>query len=127
MSDEVLILRVRYPRIKGVWRDIAILGNQTLADFNSAILDAFEWNDEGELFRFVIGDAEVEYASTDDTRSPHNTVLNDLNLTEEDPILYIYGDEQNQFSIRLIDTDEMESGGVYPDVIDEDGDPPPQY
>lgn len=131
MSDNLYILRVRLRWAKGVWREIAIRGDQTLQDLHYSILEAFEWSND-DIYGFFmtndIADLDAQYKpNSGDQRDSKFTRLDDLNLDEEQTFLYIFGEgERNQFPIRVMMIDEADPYEVYPDVVDENGESPEQ-
>ncbi|HLA44847.1 MAG TPA: hypothetical protein VJZ27_15490 [Aggregatilineales bacterium] len=131
MSDNLYIMRVRLSWAKRVWREIAIRGDQTLADLHRGILDAFEWRDDDTYSFYMtdeIGDQRGLFSpDADDMHNPESARLDDFDLYEEQTFIYIYGvGERNQFPIKVMMIDEPDSFSDYPDVVDEHGDSPEQ-
>ena len=132
MADSLYILRVRLAWAKGVWREIAIRGNQTLDDLHRGIMDAFEWSDEDSYCFFMSNDPndlESAYSLDADlpSRSTTATRLVDFDLEESQAFVYVFGaGERNQFSIKVMFVDEPDPGLQYPDIVDEKGESPDQ-
>lgn len=132
MSNNLYVLRVRLSWARGVWREIAIRGEHTLADLHHAILDAFEWGDD-DIYAFYmsgdVSDISSMYASdNEEDRMPTKVRLDSLNLDEEATFLYLFAEgERNQFPIKVMMIDEPDHGATYPDVVDENGESPEQY
>jgi hypothetical protein len=132
MSDNMYILRVRLSWAKGVWREIAMLGNHTLDELHHAILDAFEWtNDDTYCFNLGndITDSRKLYTPDNDIGSRDSKIicLADLNLKEEQTFWYIFADgDRNQFPIKVMIIDDPDKRLTYPDVVDENGESPDQ-
>lgn len=128
MSDNLYILRVRLSWAKGVWREIAILGEQTLADLHRAILEAFEWSQDDTYYFYLSDDIEDKDALI--SPPDHNLqeiLLEELELEEEQVFIYIFGEgERNQFLIKVMSIEDPEPGEEYPDVVDEKGESPDQ-
>ncbi len=130
MSENVYILRVRLSWAKGVWREIAILGSQTLTELHRAILEAFEWTDE-DAYCFYLGDDIRDKATllspALDDRNPEQIKIDEIDLEEELVFIYVYGEgERNQFIIKVMSIEDPEAGTTYPDVVDEKGESPDQ-
>lgn len=133
MSMNMYVLRVRLAWAKGVWREIALLGDHTLADLHSCILEAFEWADEEEPYTFYmtnnLRDTKATYSvnSEDESRHPQNKSLDDFELEEGQQFLYLFGEgEKNQFPIKVMIVDDPDPRMEYPDIVDEDGESPAQ-
>ena len=131
MIDQVYVLRVKLSWAKGVWREIAVLGSHTLADLHLAILDAFEWVDNDEPYRFYMSndpdDMTALYASNDDWHNPNDNALRDFDLEEEQCFIYAFGEtERHRFSLKVMIVDKPEKGATYPDIVDENGESPEQ-
>jgi hypothetical protein len=130
MSDNLYILRVRLRWAKGVWREIAIRGDQNLEELHYSILDAFEWSNDDTYGFFMtndLADFDAYYKPGEEPRNSKTACLDDFRLEEEDTFLYIFGEgERNQFSIRVMMLDEPDPHEVYPDVVDEHGESPEQ-
>jgi hypothetical protein len=129
-SRYLYILRVRLSWAKGVWREIAIRGDQTLHDLHRGILEAFEWSQDDAYSFYLnndIKDARYVCMPGHEKRDTHSTRLDTLHLDEEQEILYVFGDgERNQFPIRVMSIEVPEHGATYPDVVDERGESPEQ-
>ncbi|NJL94778.1 MAG: plasmid pRiA4b ORF-3 family protein, partial [Anaerolineae bacterium] len=127
-SENLYVLRVRLSWAKGVWRDVAIRGDQTLYELHRGVLDAFEWVDHEEPnFRYYLSDAvgdEANLYETNGARDPYDVALDALNLEEDQVFLYVFGaGDRNQFKVRVASIEDPEPGLSYPDVIDETGIP----
>lgn len=130
MAENVYILRVRLSWAKGVWREIAILGKQTLTELHRAILEAFEWTDNDD-YSFYLGDdirdKGMLLSPALEDRNPEHITIDDLELEEDLIFIYVFGEgERNQFIIKVMTIEDPESGTTYPDVVDEKGESPDQ-
>lgn len=129
MSRNLYILRIKLRWAKGVWREIAIRGDQTLHELNKALLDAFEWTDE-DAYRFTLSDDPADLSAIYAPGSPQDseqTRMDDLRLDEEQEFFYVFSEgERNLFTLRVMSIDEPEEGIIYPDVVDERGESPEQ-
>lgn len=128
MSNNAYILRVRLSWAKGVWREIAILGDHTLADLHRAILDAYEWSHD-DTYCFCLSDNLADKGAfiAPPDHDPGGILLEDLNLEEDQVFIYIFGEgERNRFIIKVMSIEDEESGTDYPDVVDEKGESPDQ-
>lgn len=130
MSTDLYVLRIRLSWAKGVWREIAIRGDQTLDDLHRGILEAFEWIDE-DTYRFYlsgrIGDLNSLYEPERPDQDSREIQLGELDLEEEQEFIYVFSDgDRNVFHIRVMSIDRPEPGVVYPDVVDERGESPEQ-
>jgi hypothetical protein len=133
MSENAYVLRVRLVWAKGVWREIALRGDQTLHTLHLAILDAFEWQEDDESYAFSLDQDFVSAAKlyTPEMDAPdHQTALvtlDDLKLDEGDSFVYRFGDsERNHFPIKVMMLDDIDSTASYPDIVDENGESPDQ-
>lgn len=131
-SNNMYVLRVRLSWAKGVWREIAILGDSTLDELHQAILEAFEWSDE-DVYAFYmtnnIRDMKAIYQPDSDnlTRDSKSARLDDFRLEEGDSFLYVFAEgERNQFPIKVMILDDPDPRSTYPDVVDENGESPAQ-
>lgn len=131
-SNNMYVLRVRLSWAKGVWREIALLGDSTLADLHRYILDAFEWSEDDvyRYYRTLDISSDRDLYSPDHDQEAHQThfvSLDDLGLDEGDSFMYIFGDsEKNQFPIKVMILDDPDSRATYPDIVDENGESPSQ-
>lgn len=130
MKDEVYVFRVKLSWAAGVWREIAILGGQTLHEFHQGILDAFEWYDN-DTYRFYmsteLSDAVDLYEPDRSQRDTLTTTIDAFDMEEGHEFVYYFSSgERNLFKIRLMSVEDSESGVDYPDVVDERGDSPEQ-
>ena len=130
MKDKVYVLRVRLSWAKGVWREIAIRGDQTLEDFHRGILDAFEWFKD-DTYRFYMSDEQNDstdlYEPERPERDTKSTSIGSFDLEEDHDFVYFFSSgEQNLFRIRVMSIEDTESGAEYPDIVDENGESPDQ-
>lgn len=117
-----------------VFRDIAILENDTLEDLHNAIVNAFgfdglevasfytcddTWNQEDEIPMFDAGDIPGENKIMSDYQ------LADLLDTESTKIIYVY-DFINMwtFLVELAAVEDIAVGNVYPETIFSHGEMP---
>ncbi|MEO8516439.1 MAG: hypothetical protein ABI426_06830 [Flavobacterium sp.] len=117
-----------------VFRDIAILEDDTLEDLHNTIVNAFgfdgmevasfytcdeTWNQEDEIPMFDAGDIPGEQKIMSDY------VLSDILDTENTKIIYVY-DFINMwtFLIELAAVEEPQAGAVYPDLLFTHGEMP---
>lgn len=117
-----------------VFRDIAIMKNNTLEDLHNAIVNAFgfdgmeiasfytcddEWIQEDEIPLFDTGDVEGEQRTMTDYE------LGDLLNLDTTKIIYVY-DFLNMwtFFVELAAVEEPESGATYPDLLFAHGEMP---
>lgn len=131
MSENLYTLRIRLKWAKGVWREIEILGTQTLEDLHYAILDAFEWSNDDPYQVINSDDVDnldyiYEPNSTTEGRVAEATILDVLELEEGDTFFYVYGNMRNEFRIKVMIVDDPDPYGDYPDIVDENGDSPDQ-
>lgn len=131
-SNNMYVLRVRLTWAKGVWREIAVLGDMSLDELHGAILDAFEWADE-DVYSFYmtnnIRDLNSLYTPDNENgkRDAKKVILDDFRMEEGDSFLYVFAEgERNQFPIKIMILDDPDPRGSYPDVVDENGDSPAQ-
>jgi hypothetical protein len=117
-----------------VFRDIAILENDTLEDFHNAIVNAFGfdgmevasfytcddlWNQEDEISLFDTGDIPGEQMIMSDY------TINQLLSKEQTKIIYVY-DFINMwtFLVELAAIEEQIPGTTYPDLLFSHGELP---
>ena len=117
-----------------VFRDIAILEEDTLEDLHNAIVNAFgfdgmevasfytcdeTWNQEDEIPMFDAGDVPGEQKIMSDYQ------LADILDTENTKIIYVY-DFINMwtFLIELAAVEEISAGVIYPDLLFSHGEMP---
>ncbi len=117
-----------------VFRDIAILEEDTLEDLHNAIVNAFgfdglevasfytcddTWNQEDEIPMFDTGDIVGEVRTMSDYK------LSDILDTENTKIIYVY-DFINMwtFLVELAAVEEISAGNVYPETIFSHGEMP---
>jgi hypothetical protein len=110
-----------------IFRDIAILEEDTLEDLHNAIVNAFgfdgmeiasfytcddQWNQEDEIPLFDTGDVPGEQRTMADYQ------LNGILDKENTKIIYVY-DFLNMwtFFVELAAVDEIEGGVIYPDLL----------
>jgi Plasmid pRiA4b ORF-3-like protein len=114
-----------------VWREIELLGDQTLADLGEEIAPAFGFDDD-HLWSFFLGgqpwDASTEYTRDVEGhgRLADRLRIRDAPAGKEFLFLFDYGDEWH-FGVRLARTAEVEPGADYPRVVASHGEAPPQY
>ncbi len=131
-SQNMYVLRVRLSWAKGVWREIALLGDSTLADLHRFILDAFEWSEE-DTYRYYgsldITDDRTLYRpdADQDFRHTQKVTLDELGIGEGEMFMYVFGEgEKNQFPIKVMILDDPDPRTTYPDIVDENGESPAQ-
>ena len=117
-----------------VFRDIAILEDDTLEDLHNAIVNAFgfdgleiasfytcddQWNQEDEISLFDTGDVPGEQKVMGDYQ------LSDILNEDNTKIIYVY-DFLNMwtFLIELAAIEELEVGGSYPETLFSHGEMP---
>lgn len=117
-----------------IFRDIAILEEDTLEDLHNAIINAFgfdglepgsfytcddEWTQGGEIPLFDIGDTPGEMKTMADY------VLSSILTREDNKIIYVY-DYLNMwtFFVELADIAEPETGASYPELLFAHGEMP---
>ena len=117
-----------------VFRDIAILSDDTLEDLHNAIFNSFgfdgmevgsfytcddTWNQEDEISLFDSGDVLGEQKIMSDYK------LSDILDNENTKIIYVY-DFINMwtFLVELASIEEITTGGIYPETIFSHGDMP---
>lgn len=110
-----------------IFRDIAILEDDTLEDFHNAIVNAFDfdgtelasfytcdnqWNQEDEISLFDTGDVVGEQKIMSDYQ------LSELLHTENTKIIYVY-DFLNMwtFLIELAAIEDVSAGEIYPNTL----------
>ncbi len=116
---------------KGVWREIELRGDQTLAKLGEAIPPAFGFYDD-HLWSFFLSGKSWD-PSTEYTRMPeeHGRLAKRLRVRDapagrEFLFLFDYGDEWH-FGVKLERTAQLEPGASYPRVVARHGEAPPQY
>jgi hypothetical protein len=147
MPQAVFVFKAALTGHKGVWRRIALRGNQTLDDLHEAIYGAFDRDDEhlysfyfpkpGAKGRSRLRDAP-EYAhpyAAEDAgafdEAPSNaakTKLASLGLMPKQVFMYLFdfGDEWwHKITVEQIDAEP--ENGEYPRVLETHGKSPPQY
>ncbi|MBC7440047.1 MAG: hypothetical protein H7250_08700 [Flavobacterium sp.] len=117
-----------------VFRDIAILDNDTLEDLHNAIFNAFgfdgmevasfytcdaTWNQDEEIPMFDTGDVVGEQKTMSDYQ------LSEILDAEKTKIIYVY-DFINMwtFLVELASIEELEVGTVYPNLLFSHGEMP---
>jgi hypothetical protein len=117
-----------------IFRDIAILAEDTLEDLHNAIFNSFgfdgmevasfytcdeTWNQEDEISMFDIGDVPGEQKIMSDYQ------LSDILDQENTKIIYVY-DFINMwtFLVELAAVEEMVVGNIYPETIFSHGEIP---
>jgi hypothetical protein len=117
-----------------IFRDIAILAEDTLEDFHNAIFNSFgfdgmevasfytcddTWNQEDEIPMFDAGDVPGEQTIMSDYK------LSDLLDKENTKIIYVY-DFINMwtFLIELAAVEEPQAGALYPETLFSHGEMP---
>lgn len=117
-----------------IFRDIAILEEDTLEDLHNAIVNAFgfdgmeiasfytcddEWNQEDEIPLFDTGDVPGELRTMGDYQ------LNNILDKENTKIIYVY-DFLNMwtFLVELAAIEEQQTGVTYPDLLFAHGEMP---
>jgi Plasmid pRiA4b ORF-3-like protein len=143
----IYTFRVRLPgagrRGQGVWREIELSANQTLADLGEEIPLAFDFTDPHLWSFFLSGkawDSTTEYAlqpSAGPFGGPRAGTAARTPLREvpfpgaegkaEFMFLFDYGDEW-RFRVKLVRVNPTSTVGAhYPRVVALQGDAPPQY
>jgi hypothetical protein len=131
-SNNMYVLRVRLTWAKGVWREIAVLGDITLDELHNTILDAYEWSEEDTYGFFMtnnIRDFHAHYSPDHENaqRDTKQVCLDDFRFDEGDSFLYVFAEgERNQFPIKIMILDDPDPRVTYPDVVDENGESPSQ-
>jgi hypothetical protein len=119
----------------GIWREVELAADQTLAELGEAIPVAFGFDDDHLWSFFLSGkpwDRASEYARLtdphDDGRKPgaDGLPVGDAPAGKEFLFLFDYGDEWH-FGVRRVRTGEVEPGARYPRVVASQGQAPPQY
>ena len=117
-----------------VFRDIAILDNDTLEDLHNAIFNAFgfdgmevasfytcdaKWNQDEEIPMFDTGDVVGEQKTMSDYQ------LSEILDAEKTKIIYVY-DFINMwtFLVELASIEELEVGIIYPNLLFSHGEMP---
>lgn len=148
-SDKVYIFEVSldpknpYSRVEEkVWRDIAILGSQSLYKFAESIVDAFGFNFD-HCFGFFDNlkrwtDSTVKYelfadmpetmAENLDAKSVEKTKVQQVFKNNDDKMLFLfdYGDNW-EFIVKLKNIEESDNKKSYPFMIEGVGKAPEQY
>lgn len=117
-----------------IFRDIAILENDTLEDLHNAIVNAFgfdglevasfytcdaTWNQEDEIPMFDAGDVPGENKIMSDYQ------LADILDTENTKIIYVYDFlSMWTFLVELASVEEVVAGNTYPETIFSHGEMP---
>lgn len=126
--------RVILDNEEDIFRDIAILEEDTLEDLHNAIVNAFGF-DGMEIASFYtcddewIQDEEIPLFDTGDTPGEQRTMadyaLGDILNSEDTKIIYVY-DFLNMwtFFVELASIEEPESGVAYPELLFAHGEMP---
>ena len=116
----------------GCYRHIKISANAWLINLHSAILDAFEFDDDHAHAFFmnnrVWDDDDAYYAEMIDDEENHTTDyrLCDFDLKPGDKFCYVFDfGEEWRFGIKLLRT--VDGDTDVPVVVREKGEAPPQY
>ena len=147
MRHAVFIFKVALAEDDGIWRRIALRGNQTLDDLHWAIFDAFD-RDEEHLYSFFfpklgskgrpLKRGEIEYTHSEAAdydeefdeggHDAARTKLASLGLKRKQVFRYLFdwGDEwRHTITVEAIDAEPDK--GKYPRVLEKHGKSPPQY
>ena len=123
------------PGAPGIWREVELAADQTLAELGERIPAAFGFDDDHLWSFFLSGrpwDRASEYARLPDPpvggrkRGADGLRVGDAPATKEFLFLFDYGDEWH-FGVKLVRTGEVEPGARYPRVVASQGQAPPQY
>jgi hypothetical protein len=123
------------PGAPGIWREVELAADQTLAELGERIPAAFGFDDDHLWSFFLTGkpwDRGSEYARVPDPpsgrhkRGPDGLRVGDTPAKKEFLFLFDYGDEWH-FGVKLVRTGEVEPGARYPRVVASQGQAPPQY
>ncbi|HSO51268.1 MAG TPA: plasmid pRiA4b ORF-3 family protein [Actinomycetes bacterium] len=138
-STSTYVFRVRIlggfyapPGGRGIWRELELAVDQTLAELGECILAAFGFEDDHLWSFFLSGrpwDRASEYARLPDPPvgdRKRGVRVGAAPPREEFLFLFDYGDEWH-FGVRLVRTGEVEPGARYPRVVASQGQAPPQY
>ena len=117
-----------------IFRDIAILENDTLEDLHNAIVNAFgfdglevasfytcddTWNQEDEIPMFDAGDIPGEQKTMSDY------LLKDILDEDQTKIIYVYDFiSMWTFLVELAAVEEVAAGNIYPETIFSHGEMP---
>ena len=120
---KVCVFKVALKNRKGLWRRIEIKGDQTLADFDHVIRNAFNhdtFDHLSEFFRERWSQGGFGEINPDGEGSGAKKRIEQLGLSEGDKVGYVYdfGDEI-QHTVTLEKIGEPEKGIEYPRVISE--------
>ena len=148
MAEGVYILKVALCGAKGIWRRIAVVPTQTLDDLHEAIYAAFDRDDEhlysfyfperptaslrkiydSPQFTHPVAAADPGFLGDDKIPNAAKTKLKSLGLVPKRRFYYLFdfGDDW-WHEITVETTDAPREAGVYPRVIERQGDSPPQY
>lgn len=143
--DQVYLFRVTYLNKKLVWRDIAILGNQTFEDLAEAIIDSMDWdNDHMHGFSFPEKQKKGYFYYTPFTffadgweddpyptyKSNQILICNiDYNLYPKLRFEFDFGDG-HMFEVQFTEMKESQRGEsikTLPKILDQRGVAPEQY
>jgi hypothetical protein len=123
------------PGAPGIWREVELTADQTLAELGERIPTAFGFDDDHLWSFFLSGrpwDRDSEYARLPDPpvggreRGADGLRVGDAPARKEFLFLFDYGDEWH-FGVRLVRTGVVEPGARYPRVVASHGQAPPQY
>jgi hypothetical protein len=119
INEQVFVFKVKIFEAKRVWRQIEILGGQSLDDLHRAIFKAFSF-DEEHLYAFYLSnkfwDLTAEYAHPEaEGRSASKAVISKLGLALKQKIAYVFdfGDER-RFEVELVAVHDAEPKLNYP-------------
>ena len=147
-TSSLFVFKVALKNAKGIWRRIAIGGDQTLDDLHEAIFDAFD-REEEHLYSFYFPrpgargrdrlDGAVEFThpaaakdagffSDDPVHNASEAKISTLKLTKSTTIEYLFdfGDNwEHILTVEEIDGDP--DNKKYPRVLEKKGESPLQY
>ena len=147
-SDKQYLFKVRLKAARGIWRTVALRGDQTLDDLHEVIFDAFD-RDDFHLYSFYFPKApgrrsssgampkeytapqmfdEPDLFSEENRFDAAETRLDDLHLRPGQKFEYLFdfGDSWwHEVSAEAIGP--VSQGARYPEVVDKKGTSPAQY
>ncbi len=119
--EKVYVFKVALKYRKGIWRRIEIKDDQTLADFDRIIREAFNhdtWDHLSEFFRGQWSKGGFGEINPNGEGSGANKRIKQLGLSEGDKLGYVYDfGNEIQHIITLEKIVEAEKGVKYPRVI----------
>ncbi|MEM1123999.1 MAG: plasmid pRiA4b ORF-3 family protein, partial [Bacteroidota bacterium] len=129
-NDGQYILKVGLLYEPKIWRKVALNGEDTLLDLHQIIQKAFKFDDD-HLYAFYMDkrrNRSINDPRGGDPPFVDDFQLGDLNLTINQRFFYLFdfGDSW-EFTIDLLEIQEVDKKLKTPKIIEKKGEAPPQY